>query len=106
MRRIVGAGVFQPEPFREIEVELHGWTLPLATNRVDQLEVEFWAVKRTAANVVREFLTATFENLRQRFFRLLPALRTTERLVRHRRQLDGVGIAEGPEHLVAKIEQS
>ena len=54
VRGVVGSSVLEGESFGKIEVQLHCRSLPFATDRVDQLEVELGAVERPSAFVVRE----------------------------------------------------
>src|SRR5581483_2799197 len=65
VRLIVGTGVLELESLREIEVELHGRALPVAADRIDELEVELWTVESAAAGVDLVLLIATLEHLRQ-----------------------------------------
>src|SRR3954471_23577493 len=46
VRCVVSACVFEPESLRKIEVELNGRSLPLAADRVDQLEVQLRTIER------------------------------------------------------------
>ena len=66
MRDVVRANVLELEALGEIEVELHRRTLPLAPDRVDELEVELGPVKRAAALVDRERLAARVQHVRER----------------------------------------
>src|SRR3954468_4305821 len=105
MRCVVRPRVLEAEPLGQIEIELHRRALPLPSDGVDQLEVEFRAVERTATDIIGELLSTAVEYFGQGILRLLPPLRTTECFVGTRRQLDGVRVAEGLEHLVTEIEE-
>src|ERR1700694_1044344 len=106
MRRVIGAGVLEAESLREIEVELHGRTLPLSSDGVDQLVVELRLEEGPSTFVVRECLSALAENFGKRVLRLLPQLRTAEGFVGAGGELDGIRVPKGLEHLVTEIEQA
>src|ERR1043165_3468187 len=58
MRSVVRTRVLDSKSLRQIEIQLHRRTLPFASDRIDQLEVQFGAIEYSAANVVGERLTA------------------------------------------------
>ncbi len=105
VRGVVGAGVLEREPLRKIEVELDCRALPLPADRIDELEVELRPVERSAALVHLIWLPPPLENFGKRVLSLGPLLMGAQRFFGACRQLDGVGIAEGLEHLVAEVEQ-
>ena len=106
MRSVVRPRVLETEALGQIEIELHCRSLPLAADRVDQLEVQLWAVKHAATFIVGERLPTLIESFCQRVLRLFPPLRAAQCFVGSSCQLDRVGITEGLEHLVAQVQQS
>src|SRR5712671_1001634 len=106
MRRVVGPRILQPESFGQVEVELHCRSLPLSSNRVDQLEIELRAVERAASPIVRERLATLVQGVREPLLRILPTLGTPERFVGAGGELDRVRVAERLEHLVTEIEET
>src|SRR3954469_17244095 len=106
VRRVVGTRVLEREPLGEIEIELHRRSLPFAADRIDELEIELRPVERAAAFIKDELLTAALENAGKGLLRTQPLFRGAKRFVRTRGELDGVRVAEGPEHLIAEIQQT
>src|SRR5687768_12713794 len=98
MARVIFAYVLQPEPLRKIEVELHGWALPLPANCIDELEVELGSIECSAPLVDGVSLTACLQHASQRCDRLLPHGVAAECFVGLGGQLDGVRVAEDAEH--------
>src|SRR5712672_2295419 len=94
MRRVVGPRVLQPESLGQVEVELHCRSLPLSSNRVDQLEIELRAVERAAALIVRERPATLVQCVREPLLRILPKLGSAERLVGAGCELNSVRVAE------------
>src|SRR5687767_7425207 len=102
---VVRTGILESESLGKIEIELHRRTLPLSTDRVDELEVELGTVKRSATFVDLVRLATALQHLGEQVLRLRPPRRISKRFVRACRELDGVWISEGLEHLVAEIEK-
>src|ERR1019366_7938306 len=105
VRSVVGTCVFDLETLRKVEIELNRRALPLAADRVDELEVELGAIKRAAALIERELLSATSHHASEKLFRLSPCLDRAKRLLGHGRKLDRVRIAERREHFIHEIEK-
>ena len=59
--RVVGADVLQAEPLRHLVIQLNGRALPLAADRVGDVEVDFRPVERPVAFVQRVRLPGVFE---------------------------------------------
>src|SRR5678815_1169875 len=62
---IVGADIFQVEPFRHLVIELEGCALPLAANCVGHIDVNLRTVERTIAFIDAVRLIGAFERLLQ-----------------------------------------
>ena len=71
---VVGADVAQPEPLREVEVELHRRQLPGAPDGVDDLDVDLGTVERGLALDALVRHAAVVEDLCQRRLGELPDL--------------------------------
>src|SRR5438309_1226645 len=93
------------ETLRQVEVDLDGRALPLAADRVEDLDVDLRRVEDAAAfvNLVRDLADA--ECLLQRALRLVPELVGAEAALRPRREIDArIGVAEGAEELHGEVE--
>src|SRR5205814_7304963 len=74
--------VLQLEPLRNLEVELERRALPLAAQRILDLEVDLRTVERAAALVDLEFLARLLQHAPQRRFGALPGRRLAHEALR------------------------
>ena len=79
--------ILKVEPFRQIEVELNCGGLPLAADRILDLEVDFRPVECSAAFVDFVFKPAFFNRLDKRLLSLFPTGGIADRFCGFRRQI-------------------
>ena len=103
----VGAVVHDAEALRQVQVHLNGRTLPLASERVLELDVDLGRVERTAALVHFVRQPAALECLAQRLGGEVPLFVGPEILVgRSGRQVAGVLVAELLQQRVHQVEDA
>src|SRR5437867_10349487 len=106
MRPVVLTRVLESKALRLLEIQLNRGALPLATDRVIELDVDLRSVERppTLVDAVRG--AAVLERLLERPLRLIPGRVRAQLLVGARRQVEPVGEPEGlPEDQFHDIEQ-
>ena len=82
---------------RELEVQLNGSALPLSSERVLNLEIDFRSVESTVSLVDFESALAVLvgENLLERRLRAVPDFNITHEVIRTRRELRAIAHTEG-----------
>ena len=83
--------VLEPEAIGEVEVDLDRRHLPVATDRVPDVDVDLRPVERTVAFVDQVLEAGALEGLRDRRLRQLPQLVRAHRLGRPRREPHAIG---------------
>ena len=98
------AHILQVEALGHLEVQLDGAALPGPAQGIGQMEVQLRAVERAVSGVDGEGLSHLGDGGAQRILCKAPALFVANVVVRHGRQLDGVGQAERRIDLVEELD--
>ena len=106
LEHVVGVVELDVEALGQIEVHLHGRSLPLAAESVADLEVDLRPVEHSAAGIVGQCQAAARGGGRQSRDRVPPHLIAAERLLGPRGQVRLIGVAEGGENLVHQLQHA